>query len=190
MRLPYNFIWRASPLNQTAPFEVADILAGGALDHFDGELKQTNFPSFVYSLNNRAVGVTGILDRTPCPIDDRLQGSAHRFFLDARLAKLKSVAQDRDLTCLIAQTVDILLRFFAEPFQHHSAKIFRAENFRALRFDPPGANPDPIDPVHQLRDEMKLKAGVAKGSDLALRRENNLRILNRVFDVVLFQMSG
>jgi hypothetical protein len=27
-------------LNQTAPFEVADILAGGALGHFDGELEQ------------------------------------------------------------------------------------------------------------------------------------------------------
>jgi hypothetical protein len=37
---------------------------------------------------------------------------------------------------------------------------------------------------------MKLKAGVAKARDLPLRRENNLRILNRVFDVVLFQMSG
>ena len=180
----------ANFLNQTTPFEVADVLAGGALDHFDGELEQTNFPSLVYSLNNRAVGVTGILDRTPCPIDDRLQGSAHRFFLDARLAKLKSVAQDRDLTCLIAQTVDILLGFFAEPFQHHSAKIFRAQNFRAFGFDPPGSNPDLIDPVHQLGDEMKLKTGVAKGRDLPLWRENNLRILNRVFDVVFFQMSG
>ena len=37
---------------------------------------------------------------------------------------------------------------------------------------------------------MKLKAGVAKGRDLAFRRENNLRILNGVFDVVLFQNSA
>ena len=36
---------------------------------------------------------------------------------------------------------------------------------------------------------MKLKAGVAKGRDLPLRRENNLRILNGVFDIVLFQNS-
>jgi hypothetical protein len=63
----------APNLNQTTPFEVADIFAGGALNHFDGELEQTNFPSFVYSLNNRAIGVTGILDRTPCPVDNRLQ---------------------------------------------------------------------------------------------------------------------
>ncbi len=37
---------------------------------------------------------------------------------------------------------------------------------------------------------MKLKAGVAKGRDLAFRRENNLRILNGVLDVVLFQNSA
>ena len=36
---------------------------------------------------------------------------------------------------------------------------------------------------------MKLKAGVAKGRDLPFRRENNLRILNGVLDIVLFQNS-
>ena len=61
------------------------------------------------------------------------------------------------------------------------------ENLRTFRVDFPVANPDLIDPVHQLRDEMKLKAGVAKGRDLPFRRENNLRILNGVFDIVLFQ---
>ena len=34
---------------------------------------------------------------------------------------------------------------------------------------------------------MKLKTGVAKGGDLPFRRENNLRILNGVLDIVLFQ---
>ena len=71
--LALQFQIEAPDLNQTTPFEVADILAGRALDHFDGELEQTDFPSFVYSLNNRTVGIAGILDRTPCPIDNRLQ---------------------------------------------------------------------------------------------------------------------
>src|SRR5205807_109718 len=79
-------------------------------------------------------------------------------------------------------------RSFTKPLEHHSAKILRAENLRALGFDPTGANADLIDPVHQLGDEMKLKAGVAKRRDLPFRRENNLRILNGVFDVVLFQI--
>ena len=35
---------------------------------------------------------------------------------------------------------------------------------------------------------MKLKAGITKGRDLLFGRENNLRILNRVFDIVLFQI--
>jgi hypothetical protein len=35
---------------------------------------------------------------------------------------------------------------------------------------------------------MKVKAGVTKGRNLPFRRENNLRILNRVLYVVLFQM--
>ena len=73
MRLPYSFKSRHQNLNQTTPFEVADVLAGGALDHFDGELEQTNFPSLVYSMNNRAIGVTGILNCAPCPVDNRLQ---------------------------------------------------------------------------------------------------------------------
>jgi hypothetical protein len=37
---------------------------------------------------------------------------------------------------------------------------------------------------------MKLKTGVAKGGDLPFRRENNLRILNGVLDIVLFQNSA
>ena len=111
-------------------------------------------------------------------------------FHDARFAKLKSVAQHRDLARLFAQPFHVLLRFFTETFEHHSAEIFRAKNFRALGFDPAGANADLIDAIHQLRDEMKLKAGVAKGRDLPFRRENNLRILNGVFDVVLFQNSA
>ena len=37
---------------------------------------------------------------------------------------------------------------------------------------------------------MKLKPGVAKGRDLPLRRENHLRILNRIFDIVLFQFKA
>src|SRR5438105_9871641 len=90
---------------------------------------------------------------------------------------------------MLAQPFHVLLRFFTKSFEHHSAKIFWTENFRALGFDPASANADLIDPVHQLRDEMKLKAGVAKGRDLPFRRENNLRILNGVFDVVLFQNS-
>src|SRR5438874_13496184 len=68
--------------------------------------------------------------------------------------------------------------------------MLRAKNLRPLSFNPAGANSDLIDPVHQLGDEMKLKAGVAKGRDLPFRRENNLRILNGVFDIVLFQNSA
>jgi len=36
---------------------------------------------------------------------------------------------------------------------------------------------------------VKLKTGVAKSRDLPFRRENNLRILNGVLDIVLFQNS-
>src|SRR5439155_23972242 len=34
---------------------------------------------------------------------------------------------------------------------------------------------------------MKLEVGVAKGRDLSFRREDNLRILNGVLDIVLFE---
>src|SRR5881392_2091024 len=180
----------ANFLNQTASFEVADVFASGALDHLDRKLEQANFPRFIYPLNDRAIGITGALYCTPGAIDDRLQRGTHGFFRDARLAKLKPVAQHRNLPRVLAQPFHVLLRFFTETFQHHAAKIFRTKNFRALSFNPAGANADLIDPIHQLGDEMKLKAGVAKGRDLAFRRENNLRILNGVLDVVLFQNSA
>src|SRR5947207_2006138 len=177
----------AKYLNQSAPFEVADVFGSGAFDHLDGELEQANFPRFVHSLNDRAIGITGALYCTPGAIDDRLQRGTHGFFRDARLAKLKPVAQHRNLPRVLAQPFHVLLRFFTETFQHHSAKILRAKNFRALSFNPAGANADLIDPVHQLGDEMKFEVGVAKGRDLSFRRENNLRILNGVLDIVLFQ---
>src|SRR5207249_11454755 len=72
-------------------------------------------------------------------------------------------------------------------FLHHSARILRAKNLRALSFNSPGATAELIDAVHELGDEMNLEVGVAKGRDLSFRRENNLRILNGVLDIVLFQ---
>src|SRR5437588_3128664 len=90
--------------NQTAPFEVAEIFAGGALDHFDGELEQANFPRFIYPLNDRAVCIPSVLHCAPRSIDDRLQGSAHCLLGDGRFAKLEPVAQYCDLPRLFAQT--------------------------------------------------------------------------------------
>ena len=83
---------RALPrLNQTAPFEVADVFARGALDHLDGELEQANFPGVINALNDGAERFVCIFDATLCPIDDGTHRIAQRFLCHIGFTKLKAV---------------------------------------------------------------------------------------------------
>src|SRR5206468_7396833 len=59
------------------------------------------------------------------------------------------------------------------------------ENLRTFRVDFPVANPDLIDPIHQLRDQIKIETGAAKSRDLSLRSNDYMRVFNRVIEVVL-----
>ena len=46
-------------------------------------------------------------------------------------------------------------------------------------------NPDLIDTIHQLGDEIEVKARGAEGRDLSLRREDHLCIFDCVIEIVL-----
>jgi hypothetical protein len=46
------------------------------------------------------------------------------------------------------------------------------------------ANPDLIDSIHQLRDEIKIEAGAAEGRDLSLGSNNHMRVFNGVIEIV------
>ena len=58
------------------------------------------------------------------------------------------------------------------------------ENLRAFGVDFPVANPDLIDPIHQLRDQIKIETGAAESRDLSLRSNDYMRVFNRVIEVV------
>src|SRR2546428_247471 len=62
--------------------------------------------------------------------------------------------------------------------------MFRRQDLRTLGVDLSVADPDLIDPVHQFGDEIKMKAGAAKGCDLLFGREDDLRVFNRVLKIV------
>src|SRR6266404_4915890 len=58
------------------------------------------------------------------------------------------------------------------------------KNLRTLGVDFSVANPDLIDPVHQLRDQIKIETGAAKSRDLSLGSDDHTRVFNRVIEVV------
>src|SRR6266480_3219825 len=58
------------------------------------------------------------------------------------------------------------------------------ENLRTFGVNFPVANPDLIDPIHQLRDQIKIETGAAKSRDLSLRSDDYMRVFNRVIEVV------
>src|SRR5438067_12685124 len=62
--------------------------------------------------------------------------------------------------------------------------MFRRKNLRALGVDFSVANADLIDPVHQLRDQIKIETGAAECRNVLLRRDNDVRIFNCVVEVV------
>src|SRR5947208_2752499 len=63
--------------------------------------------------------------------------------------------------------------------------MFWCQNLRpvGVNFSVPHAHF--VHAVHQFRDEIKVKTSAAKGGDLTLRRQNHLRILDCVIEVVL-----
>ena len=62
--------------------------------------------------------------------------------------------------------------------------MFRRKDLRALRVNLSIANPDLIDPIHQLRDEIKIEAGAAKGRDLLLGSNDHTSVFDGVIKIV------
>ena len=105
--------------------------------------------------------------------------------IDAVLAELKAIAQDRDVAQVFAKMIDVLLRFFAETFEQEVSVMFGCENLRTFGVNLSVAHPDLIDLVHQLGDKIEIETGDAESRDLLFRRENHLGVLNRVIEIVL-----
>src|SRR5262245_34812512 len=68
--------------------------------------------------------------------------------------------------------------------------MLRRQNLRTFRVNFPVTNSDLIDPVHQLRDEIKIETGGPERCDLSLRSDNDMRVFNRVIEVVPGHRSG
>ena len=145
---------------------------------------QANFPGVVHALNNSAERFLRVFHASFCARNDGVNRIADCLFRYIRFAKLKSVTQHRDVARIFAQLIGITLRFLAESFEQQMTEMFRSENLRALGVNFSVPNPDLIDVVHQLGDEIEVKARGAERCDLLLGRENHLRVLNRVIKIV------
>jgi hypothetical protein len=71
---PSNVGWTAAQadvpcLQQTALSEITEIIAGGTLNHIDGEFEQANFPSVIHAMNDRAERFVFTFDFAPGSID-------------------------------------------------------------------------------------------------------------------------
>ena len=60
---------------------IAEVSTGGAFDHVDGELEQTNFPRIVHALYDRAERFVCVFDLPPGAIDHRVDWVAQRVFV-------------------------------------------------------------------------------------------------------------
>ena len=62
--------------------------------------------------------------------------------------------------------------------------MFRRKDLRALRVNLSIANPDLIDSIHQLRDEIKIEAGAPEGRDLSLGSNDHTGVFDGVIKIV------
>ena len=62
--------------------------------------------------------------------------------------------------------------------------MFRCEDLRALCVNFSIANPDLIDAIHQLRDEIKIEARATESCNLLFRSNNHVRVFNGVIEIV------
>ena len=117
--------------------------------------------------------------------DDSFHRIADAIFHDVGLAELEAVTEDGDVARAFAEEVGILRGFLAEAFSQQPAIMFGGQDLRALRVDAAVADADFIHLIHQLRDQIKAKAGAAERGDLPFGREDHARVLDRVLEVVV-----
>src|SRR5205814_10717370 len=65
-------------------------------------------------------------------------------------------------------------------------EMLRRKNLRELSMNFPVRDTELIVPVHQLGDEIKMKAGAAKVRDLLFGCEDDLSVFDRVLEIVFF----
>jgi hypothetical protein len=99
-------------------------------------------------------------------------------------AELKTVTEYRNIPGLLTELIYVTLCFFSEAFQQQPVIMFRCKDLRALRVNFSIANPDLIDSIHQLRDEIKIETSAAEGRNLSLRSNNHMRVFNGVIEIV------
>src|SRR5436190_22434210 len=170
--------------NQSASTKIAKVAARRALDEIDGEFEQADFPSVVHALDHGAERFFGLLDLAFGSLNDGVHGVAHGVLGDIGLAELKAVAEHRDIAGVFAQLVDVFLGLFSESLEQKPAVMLGSQNLRTLRVNSSVSHTDFVDLVHQLRDQVKTKAGAAEAGDLAFRRENYAGVLDRVLEIV------
>jgi hypothetical protein len=107
-----------------------------------------------------------------------------RIFGNVSLAELKSVAEDSNISEVITHLIDVPLRFFPESFEKKSAIMFGGENLWSFGVNFSVANPDLINLIHQLRDQIKAKACAPEAGNLPLGREDHTRIFNCVMEII------
>ena len=62
--------------------------------------------------------------------------------------------------------------------------MFGREDLRSLSVNFPIAHPDLINLIHQLRDQIKMKARAAKTGDLAFGRQDDPRVFDGILEIV------
>ena len=106
------------------------------------------------------------------------------------LAKLKSVAEDGHIVGALAKFLDVTFGFLAKPFQQQTAEMFGRENLRTVGMNFSVADAHFIHPIHQFRNQIKSKTGRAEGGDLLLGREDHLRVLDRVLEIIFLHLAA
>src|SRR5439155_1054826 len=122
--------------------------------------------------------------------DHRFNRIAKHLFGHVGLAKLKSVAQHGHVLGALAKFLDVTFRFLAKPFQQQPAEMFRRENLRTVGVNFSVADAHFIHPIHQFGNQIKSKTGRAEGGDPLLGREDHLRVLDRVLEIIFLHLAA
>ena len=180
---------RPNMLQQATFPEISHVASRGFLDHVRREFQQADFPPFIDSLDDRAERVVGGLDLFTQAAHDVFQRIMHDLVGDIRFPELEAVFQDGKLRGILPKPAGKLLCILTEAFDEHALDMPRRDDLRALGMEPTVANAHLVHLVHQFCDQKEAKAGIAKGGDSPLRRNDDLGIIDRVLDGVLTEAA-
>ena len=157
----------------------------GFLYHFHREFQEGDLPCVIHSLNESHERILSIAHLVQQPATHGIKRFMQNFLAHFRPFESESVFQQRQKArAVFGEPVKKALGFSGKSLRTDFIVNGRPYDFRFLRFHPAAAHAHHVHLIHQFTEEKKIKPGIAKSINAAVRFIHHPCHLRRIADIV------